>query len=852
MLKRLSKCSIRFVFVIISFFSVDLHAQVSENTPLLSLFSTLEEKFDIKFSYVPDEVKDVFVIAPNPNGTLAETLTYLNENTSLNFSQINYRYITAVSKQNGLALCGKVLNAVTNLPLEGATIKSARNFALAITNSAGVFSIPKNVDTETIALSYVGFESRRLSISKLNASCGPIFLEPTTLNLNQVVLETLFTKGISKQRDGSFLINTPNFGLLPGQVDGDVLNIAQALPGVESVDETISTINIRGGTHDENSILWDDIKMYQSGHFFGLISAFNPDITKKVKVYKNGTNPRYGEGVSGVIDIRSENSISKSFSSGIGFNLLNASAFAEIPVSKSFGIQISGRRSISDFVKSPVYGIYADRIFQDTEITAIKSDGTGASVSSENEFKFYDFSTKILWDASKKTRFRLNFLTIDNALEFTETLDTTNDSETSDLEQRSLVGGLSWKQLWSKKVNTEILAYGSYYVLNSLNEEIFTTQKLFQENEILETGIKFDANLRLSEKVEIQTGYHFSETGIANTQDVNLPVFQSFEKNILQTHSVFGNFRYTSNGGGTNINAGLRNNYFLEYDEAVLEPRLSVHQKLGNGFALEALGEFKSQTTTQRIDFESDFLGVEKRRWVLSDNNEVPIIKSKQASLGIVYNKYNWFINVEGFYKLVEGITASNQGFQNQFQFTRTDGKYIAKGVEVVLNKQIKDFSAWFTYTYSKNDYTFDDLIPSEFSSNFDVRHTATLASAYTHNNLKLALGINWHSGKPYTSPVSGEEILSQNGFQFIQYDKPNNERLPDYFRTNISVEYLWGVSNKIDAKFNLAVLNIFDTKNTLNIRYGLDNDENGDARVNRVEERSLGLTPNFSLQVLF
>ena len=281
MLKRVSKCSIKFVFVIIFFFSANLHAQISENIPLLSLFSALEDKFDVRFSYVPDEVKDVVVTAPDPNISLAETVTYLNQNTSLTFSQINNRYITAVSKQNGIALCGKVLNAVTNLPLQGATVRSTKNFALAITNSAGVFSIPRNIDSETITLSFVGFESKRLSISKLNASCEPIILEPTVLNLNQVELETLFTRGISKQRDGAFLINTPNFGLLPGQVDGDVLNITQALPGVESVDETISTINIRGGTHDENSILWDDIKMYQSGHFFGLISAFNPRYYEK-------------------------------------------------------------------------------------------------------------------------------------------------------------------------------------------------------------------------------------------------------------------------------------------------------------------------------------------------------------------------------------------------------------------------------------------------------------------------------------------------------------------------------------------------------------------------------------------
>ena len=134
---------------------------------------------------------------------------------------------------------------------------------------------------------------------------------------------------------------------------------------------------------------------------------------------------------------------------------------------------------------------------------------------------------------------------------------------------------------------------------------------------------------------------------------------------------------------------------------------MHLFHKINSGFALELSGEFKSQTATQRIDFESDFLGIEKRRWVLATNDRIPIKKSKQASLGIIYNKNNWFINVEGFYKKVEGITSKSQGFQNQFQFSNTTGNYIIKGVEFVLNKKIKDFSGWVTYSYNKNDYEF-------------------------------------------------------------------------------------------------------------------------------------------------
>ena len=234
-------------------------------------------------------------------------------------------------------------------------------------------------------------------------------------------------------------------------------------------------------------------------------------------------------------------------------------------------------------------------------------------------------------------------------MDFTETLNSTLSSETSKLEQKSIVGGISWQQLWSEQLSTTLLGYGSFYALNAVNEDILTTQELTQENEVLETGLKLDIQLDLSSKSQIQTGYHFSETGIANTQDVNLPRFRSYEKNVLRTHVGIANYHFTFNNYKSNINVGLRANYFTKFNKVLLEPRINAHYALGSGFSVEVLGEFKSQTTTQRIDFESDFLGVEKRRWVLSNELDVPIIKSKQASLGFVYNKENWFINIKDF-----------------------------------------------------------------------------------------------------------------------------------------------------------------------------------------------------------
>ena len=849
MQKKANKCNCIFLILYLLFSCNSVFAQTIEKTALSEIFNSLETKFDIRLSYSANEFKDIHINPPPVLSSLDESLTYLEQKTPYTFSKIDERYITVVLKVEARSRCGRIIDATTNMPLAGAEIIGASPTS---TNSEGIFYISNSNDSETITITYIGFETVQIPFDSFAEDCLDILMHPAISYLDQVILQKYFTKGISKQIDGSFVINTNNFGLLPGQVNGDILQITQALPGVESVDETISNINIRGGTHDENNILWDDIKMYQSGHFFGLISAFNPDLTKKVRVYKNGTNPRFGEGVSGVIDMHSQNEITDSFTGGVGFDLINTHAFAEIPVSKSFGIQVSGRRSIDDFLKSPVFGIYEDRIFQDTEITTVENNANSAEITSENDFKFYDFSAKILFDLSEKSSFRANFLTIRNDLEFTETLLSSSNSETSNLKQSSTVGGLSWQKIWNPKIKTNLLGYGSYYQLNSVSEEIFTTQELTQENEVLEVGLKLDGFITLSDKMQLQTGYHFSETGIANTQDVNLPRFRSFQKDVLRTHIVFANIGLTAFENKTNLNIGFRANYFTKFNKVLIEPRFTLNHKLGSGFSAEILGEFKSQSTTQRIDFDSDFLGVEKRRWVLTDNDKVPLIQSKQISTGLVYNKLNWFVNLEGFYKLVEGITTRNQGFQNQFQFVQEQGSYTSHGLEFALNKKTNSFSTWLSYLLMRNDYNFEALNPSEFPSNFDVRHTATLASTYSYKNIKLALGLNWHSGKPYTVPLADEEILIDDGTQIIQYDTPNNERLPNYFRANLSAEYLWGFSEKLKGKVNFSILNLFNTKNILNRRYSIDTDENNELRVNQIDEISLGITPNFSFQLLF
>ena len=108
--------------------------------------------------------------------------------------------------------------------------------------------------------------------------------------------------------------------------------------------------------------------MYQSGHFFGLISAFNPYLTDKVTIIRNGTPSNFGDGVSSVIQMETNNEISNTFFGGAGFNFISGDLYGQIPLKDNIAFQFSARRSTTDFLNTPTYDRFFDRAFQDTEV----------------------------------------------------------------------------------------------------------------------------------------------------------------------------------------------------------------------------------------------------------------------------------------------------------------------------------------------------------------------------------------------------------------------------------------------------------------------------------------------------
>lgn len=847
---RKTKC-ILFGLAFLFLFHTSAFAQTKTTQPLTEIIQSIEKRLNVRFSYTLATIKNQEIVPPNPEWNLEETLTHLKTKTQLEFKVIGTRYIaiyTAASTGN-LSVCGTIINVQTGRPIEGVTVLSES--AAISTDEAGSFQMNGISRGETITLTYLGFDIKRVQSDDLitETSCPLIFANISINFLDTVVVENYIAKGISKNADGSVSISRQNFEILPSLVETDVLQIAQMIPGVESADETAGNINIRGGKNDEVLLLWNDIRLYQSSHFFGLISALNPNLTNNVTIYKNGTHPKFGESTSGVISITSEEDIPEQVTGGAGVNLISANLYAQIPASETFAINVSGRTSINSGIGNPVYNQFYSRIFQNTIITNLDNNTELGLRSSNENFNFFDLSVKAIWDITEKDKLTYSYLGINNKLEFTELFVAENGSSSnqSTLRQSSNVNGVQWQRHWSPKLSTKFNWHTSNYELEESNRDVNTETTLAQENDLSESEFKLETTYRFSKNFLATAGFANTDTNVANKVDSIVT-----DDNSLRRNAYFLNARWKLNNDNTILSAGVRLTSYPSFKTNIPEPRLAIFQRLSKRWSLSLSGEQKNQGVLQFTDVENPFLGVENKRWVLANNANLPVIESQQIALGTTFKKSDWAVHANVYYKKVDHISATTQGFRNQLINATAIGNYDAKGVELSIHKKSKSLNAWLGYSLAESDYNFSELEIPSFPNNFAIKHSVNLAATYTYRSFLFSLGSTFKTGNPYTTVVEGNEITMINGEPAINFNPPNGDTLDSYFRTDFSTAYNFKLDDTFSGKINLALLNIFDRKNALETYFRLQTNDDGEISVNKIEQFSLGFTPNISFQLLF
>ncbi|ALM49964.1 hypothetical protein AMR72_14275 [Flavobacterium psychrophilum] len=800
-----------------------------------------------KFTYLEEDVKGHSIIPPSKNLPLKAKLVYISNRTLLGYKEIGDYITIYTTSQTNKKHCAYLVDEV-GAPVDKAVIQLPNNQKI-VTQQDGYFELPINLKG-SIYIDHLNFEPVTIDLRKFSDDCKEIVLQLEILELQELVAERYLATGISKKRDGSFTIKPKKFGILPGLIEPDVLLTMQQLPGINSIDETVSNINVRGGTHDQNLFTWNGIRLFQTGHFFGLISALNPNLANEIKIFKNGTSAFYGESVSSAVDISSRTNEIGNGSFTVGSNMINVDFYTKIKASENANFEISARRSFTDVLNFPTYTKYSKRIFQNTVVTGL-DNSADVNYKSDKEFYFYDFTAQYHQKIGEKHNLFIDAIGINNNLDFTQgTINAiTVLTQFSSLEQMTLGASAGLKTEWSKNHSTEVGVYGSYYKVDGRNASIESDQVMQQGNSILDAGFKFTDNYKLNTFFNLHTGYQFNEIGIENTDEVNEPAYSRKVKEVLRTHALIAEMEYDSKDGKIHSRVGIRGNYIGKFDMIYAEPRLQFNYNLAPGWQLEALAEMKSQSSSQIVELQGDFLGIEKRRWVLSNNEDIPVQKSGQASIGVTFKENGWLISLENFYKKVRGITTAGQGFQDQLELRNDIGSYTVIGSEFLVQKQFKNFYTWLSYSFNNNDYRFDSFSSQKFPSSYQISHTINTAAIYEWKSLKLALGSKWFTGRPVTTPVSSQPFINSASQSEIIYTSPNSDNIENFFQVNFSASYVIKATEKSQLQLGISVLNIFNRQNIINRYYRINPTSNNTEVVNTY---ALERTPNAIVRFSF
>lgn len=826
-------------------------------TSLRTILNELETGEGISFSFASDIIDAKDITLSENQLTLDELFVILEAQTSLEFKRVSKDQVVVAPRVTNDQICGYVLDIQTKLPIPFATI-SDQDGSIVLTDEKGFFAFAKaNEKGNLVTIRSLGYATKEGVPTNL---CNQIYLEPSKEHLGEVIITGYVTSGIDRNADGSIAVVQKTLGILPGLVAPDILQSIQLIPGINAIDESASGIQIRGGTPDQNLILFDDIKLFNAGYFYGMFSLFNPYATEKAHIYKSGTSAEYGDRISGIIDISSSDRIPEKSSYGVGIDGLSIDGYSKIKVSDKLGISVFGRRAYTDVWQTPTYEGYAEKIFKNAgiardingDILTIDTDDDFDINSSDNEFTFYDVNAKLIYTPTDNDKIALSTLITRNGLDFSFT----NDGETKvdSLVTQNNGVSLNWKHTYTTDNYNELSAYFSNYKSHYNNIEIVNNtleETNIRENAINDFGISWKAIRKIDQRHSMRYGYQLSNTSVAIDiikEEPAEPEDNQFlkEKQSNLKNAAFAEYQYSTKQKGL-LGAGIRLVHYGSLGEVYVEPRINIEQPLFRNLRFKGSAERRHQPISQLIEFNQTELRLDNNVWRLSDDT-YPLLQSDQLSAGILFNHRGWTFDVDLYHKKLKGLTSFTNGFSTP-QFILSEGESTIKGVDLLIKKRINNYRVWAGYTYNTINYRFPTIQKDAFPGNNDITHSFRISNSLKVNDFQFSLGWQYRTGEPFTPVVSFNESTGA-----VTFGELNSSRLQDYHRLDASAIYNFKLKKERNwrGQFGISVLNIYNRKIPLSIIHRSDVEDFGLQLEQVIQRFSLGITPNVSFRVFF
>ena len=800
-------------------------------------------------------------------------------------------FVCTLSANVELPLIGGKINDINSgesLPYAKVTIKDTNRVSTA--NQDGSFTILNIPVGSILVINKMGYESKEIKVTSdtKRLIINLYKLEKDSLIEDVVVVGSVNSNMMQQSGISQFSLSPDLTRSLPNLGEQDIFRSMQLLPGVSGSNESSSGLVVRGGTIDQNLVLFDDFTVYHVDHVFGFFSAFNNNAIKDVQFYKGGFGAKYGGRMSSVVDITGKDGNTEQFGIGASVSLLSTNAVVEQPFADGAGSFIlTGRKSY----QSDLYNDILESVTGENQNAQAGTSTPGqfalGRFSIEPESYFYDMNAKLTYRLPNDDKFSISFYNgadeLDNSRDVDGNADISRLCElfdgngpfggtfceeeisfavgTIDLSEWGNTGiSAKYSHQWNDRLDTNFVISASEYF--SYRDRLINTQVIYEDSDDEPTTGESSSNEdnQLDDfTVKIENDYYLNQW---NTLSFGLQYTQqNIDFSLIQNGDLV---LETKNEGATStvyiedeivINAltvipGLRVSKYSINDEVYTEPRLSISYELNDTTQLRAAfgdyHQFALSVARQSIEEGP------RNFWTLADGETVPVSKSSHFILGTTHYVGNYNFNIELFHKEYEGLsefTQQTRPIRNEDGTGLTlileqefhTGSGTASGVELFLQKNIGDLTGWVGYTFSEVIYDFPTVSDTTYFADQDATNEFKTVLMYRWGDWDLASTFIYATGRPYTEVLG---VVEDTFPPTYEVGAKNDLRYDDYHRLDLSFTYNFS-RRGLDGQAGLSIFNLYDRKNQWYTEYEIIEGE-----ILETEITYRGFTPSLFFKV--
>ncbi|WP_161889317.1 TonB-dependent receptor [Pontibacter russatus] len=732
-------------------------------------------------------------------------------------------------------LAGHLRDIKTGEAIIGAAVYIESPLIGTTSDQYGYYSITLPVGRHELKVKAIGLENTRRQIMLYSDGKLDIEIAEDVRTLKEVLVEAEKDKNVSGLQMGMEKLDIRTIKQVPTAFgETDILRVVLTLPGVKSVGEGSTGMNVRGGSTDQNLILFNDATIYNPSHLFGFFSAFNPDVLKTVELYKSGIPARYGGRLSSVLEVTSREGNKKDFAGSGGIGLLTSRLTLEGPIKKDkTSFLIGGRSTYSDWLlkklpnksynesSASFYDINGHISHEIDEKNTLYLNGYLSKdkfrLASDTLYRFTNQAASLKW----KHIFRNQLYGVLTGVYSHYDYDMA--SEKNPVNASRLTFGINQSSLQADfsyfPTSKHTVDFGASSILYNVNpgslmpnrgESLVAPDRL-QTERALESALYISDKFDISPRFSVLVGLRYSVFNAMGPRQVNTyaPGFPKTEGTIQDT-AIYksGDVFATFHGPEYRLSARLG-----------LTDNSSV--KLSFNRLRQYIHMLSNTTSVSPTDV-----------WKLSDANIRPQV-GDQVALGYYRNfRANTIeFSVEGYYKRMQDFLDFKSGaslilnHHIETDVASAEGK--AYGVEVMLKKATGKLNGWASYTYARTLVRVDGAETGEkinngnyYPSNFDKPHDFTLISNYRFSQrFSSSLNFTYSTGRPITLPLAK---YTMGNSQRIYYSERNAYRVPDYYRVDfaLNIEGNHKVRKLAHSSWTLAIYNLTGRKNPYSIYF--------------------------------